>query len=252
MPRSRSSPRSASRPTPPPARRRASPRAAAHLEGTLAGHPASDSTSDALLDAAEFLFAAHPYDAVSLRAVTTRARANLAAVSYHFGSKQALYLAVLLRRLRPLNERRILALDAALRAHAPAPVPLRALITAFLAPVAELVDASGPSPHPFVRFMARFLQDPPPFSEGIAREEFASLGRHFGPHLLAHLPHLTPATLVWRARFIFGAANTTFARAAPFERRLAELGAAADGPTQLAQLTAFIEAGLIAPDPAKP
>jgi len=51
-------------------------------------------TSDLLLAAARDLFVAHGYDGTSIRAITQQAGANLGAVTYHFGSKQALYEAV--------------------------------------------------------------------------------------------------------------------------------------------------------------
>jgi AcrR family transcriptional regulator len=52
-------------------------------------------TSQRLLDAARRAFAAKGFDAASVREITAAAGANLAAVTYHFGSKDALYEAVL-------------------------------------------------------------------------------------------------------------------------------------------------------------
>lgn len=48
-----------------------------------------------LLEAARLLFAKHGYDGTSVRTITRRAKANLGAVTYHFGSKEALYHAVI-------------------------------------------------------------------------------------------------------------------------------------------------------------
>jgi len=53
--------------------------------------PPHDSTPDALILAARELFARHGYDGASVRAITTRAGTNLGAVTYHFGSKRALF-----------------------------------------------------------------------------------------------------------------------------------------------------------------
>ena len=47
-------------------------------------------TRKRLLEATEWLFIECGYEAMSLRHVTARAGANLAAVNYHFGSKEAL------------------------------------------------------------------------------------------------------------------------------------------------------------------
>jgi AcrR family transcriptional regulator len=58
-------------------------------------------TRTALLDAALGLFSAHGYDGASIRDITRAARANLGAVTYHFGSKEALFEAVVERAMLP-------------------------------------------------------------------------------------------------------------------------------------------------------
>ena len=59
----------------------------------------SAGTKTRILDAAEALFTEHGYEATSMRQLTAAAGANLAAVNYHFGSKEELFQAVLTRRL---------------------------------------------------------------------------------------------------------------------------------------------------------
>ena len=63
------------------------------------------SSRERLIEAARHLFASAGYDATSVRAITARAHANLGAVTYHFGSKQALYHAVIERFALPLADR---------------------------------------------------------------------------------------------------------------------------------------------------
>ena len=72
---------------------------------------AKRSTKDRIMDAAEALFALNGSSGASLRAITRRAKVNLAAVHYHFGSKDRLLEAVLARRLLPLNAERIRRLE---------------------------------------------------------------------------------------------------------------------------------------------
>ena len=72
-------------------------------------------TKAEILDAAEELFARRGPNAVSLRQVIARARVNLAAIHYHFGSKESLLQAVLSRRLVPLNAERLALLEEAQR-----------------------------------------------------------------------------------------------------------------------------------------
>lgn len=59
------------------------------------GKPAHFSTKDRILGAAEELFAQHGFAGTSLRQVTSLAAVNIAAVNYHFGSKEGLYATVL-------------------------------------------------------------------------------------------------------------------------------------------------------------
>src|SRR5580765_8036270 len=81
------------------------PRKPIALDATSAG------TKTRILDAAEQLFMEHGFEATSLRSLTTAAGVNLAAVHYHFGSKEELFQAVLTRRLDPMNVERIKLLE---------------------------------------------------------------------------------------------------------------------------------------------
>ena len=61
-------------------------------------------TVDRILDAAELLFAEKGFAETSLRMITSKAKVNLAAVNYHFGSKNALIQAVFSRFFSPLTQ----------------------------------------------------------------------------------------------------------------------------------------------------
>jgi AcrR family transcriptional regulator len=68
-------------------------------------------TYDRILDIAEALFAAHGIQGTSIRQITELASVNVAAVNYHFGTKDKLVDAVIHRRFQSLEEERALALD---------------------------------------------------------------------------------------------------------------------------------------------
>ncbi|HVZ13903.1 MAG TPA: helix-turn-helix domain-containing protein, partial [Bauldia sp.] len=70
----------------------------------------SASTKERILTAAEQLFAQRGFDGASLRQLTAAAGVNLAAVNYHFGSKDRLVEEVFRRRLDSLNAHRLAAL----------------------------------------------------------------------------------------------------------------------------------------------
>ncbi len=63
---------------------------------------AKDPVRERLLTVAKDLFARNGYDAVSVRDITSRAKVNLGAITYHFGSKEALFHAVLATIAEPL------------------------------------------------------------------------------------------------------------------------------------------------------
>jgi AcrR family transcriptional regulator len=64
-----------------------------------------DLTKERILDTAEILFAQKGYQAVSVRQITSAAECNLAAVNYHFGNKENLYLEVFRSRWVPRAKR---------------------------------------------------------------------------------------------------------------------------------------------------
>lgn len=129
-------------------------------------------TAERLLDAAERLFAERGVDAVSVRAVNAAAGANVAAVHYHFGSKEALVLAVLRRRMDVLGERRRTMLGAL-----PHPPGVRAVVETLVVPLAELSADRDGSGRAYVRFLA-MLQGGGPESRALVGAAFAD---QFGP-----------------------------------------------------------------------
>ncbi|MGY0559289.1 TetR/AcrR family transcriptional regulator [Luteimonas sp. A277] len=98
--------------------------------------PPSVTTPERIMDAAEALFAEHGYDAVSTRAITELAGVRLNLLSYHFGSKEKLFQAVIDRRLDVIVQRREQALEQ-LRG-AGGPVTVGGVLRAFIHPYFEL------------------------------------------------------------------------------------------------------------------
>ncbi len=94
-------------------------------------------TRERVLDAAERLFAERGFHGASVREITARARCNVAAVNYHFGSKLNLYAEVFRRRLAALREHRIARVRATLDSageHASLELVLTSFARAFLEP----------------------------------------------------------------------------------------------------------------------
>lgn len=73
---------------------------------------ATADTKERILAAAESLFARQGFSATSLRNVIAEAGVNLAAVHYHFGSREKLVQAVFGWRFDPINQERLVLLSA--------------------------------------------------------------------------------------------------------------------------------------------
>src|SRR5258707_11212930 len=98
-------------------------------------------TKQRILDSAERLFAQSGFAATSLRSIIADAKVNLAAIHYHYHSKEALLEAVILRRLEPLNRRRLEMLDACERVADGKP-SVESILEAFIAPTFRAVNDS--------------------------------------------------------------------------------------------------------------
>jgi len=91
-----------------------------------------DQTKEKILDAAEELFGAQTFDTVSLRDITNRADVTLALASYHFGTKDNLFGAVVARRANILNRMRMQRLEELQREDS---ASVEALLDAFMRPL---------------------------------------------------------------------------------------------------------------------
>ena len=166
----------------------------------------SPPTRDALLDAAEELFAERGFDGTSLRAVTRYAGANLAAVHYHFGSKEELVQAVLRRRLEPLAAERLGRLSACEESAAEAgrPPELEGVVRAFVAPLLEQ-GCCGAGSNTFGRLMSQVLTEPGGMVRQLLAEELRETFERFTSALGHALPQLAEEELIDRFYFMVGA-----------------------------------------------
>jgi len=164
-------------------------------------------TRDRIMDEAEKLFAEIGFRATSLRAITQAAEVNLAAVNYHFGSKDNLIADVILRKLHPINEERF----KQLREHAEAGTPtLEQVLDAFFRPAFEYFQ--DPAEIPYLRLLGRSLYETGEFSEKVIEQEWMPLVKAFGPALLAAVPGLSEAEMMWRFHFTVGAMVLTVSK----------------------------------------
>jgi len=209
-------------------------------------------TKERILQAAENLFTDQGFGATSLRAITHRAGVNLAAVNYHFGSKDALIEAVFSRRLGPLNRERLELLDA-LEASGEM-VPLDRIVESFVGPALRM--AHDPSGGPvFMRLLGQTISQP----RGTIRETFLHQFDEVFPRFTAAigrcLDGVPPKEVVWRFMFMIGAMGHTMAMSGDMELMSGGLIDSGDVEGAIRRLVPFISEGLraetLAPDGAK-
>jgi AcrR family transcriptional regulator len=207
-------------------------------------------TKARILDAAEALFMEHGFEATSMRALTTAAGVNLAAVNYHFGSKEELFQAVLTRRLDPMNQERVELLTRLEAKAAPAPLSCDRILLALFVPALRLARDPARGGKNFLRLLGRAYADPAPFIRRFLSEQYAAMIARFKAAFARALPHLSRRELSWRLHFIMGALSYTLAGTDAL-KLIAELNPrdTTNDELLLRRLAPFLLAGLTAPLP---
>lgn len=162
-------------------------------------------TRSRILDAAEGLFVEHGFEATSMRMITAAAAVNLAAVNYHFGSKEALIQEVFRRRLTWLNRERLRALDEFERKGGGAPLKPSQIVEAFFGTALRLAEDEQHGGRRFMRLLGRTYTDPAQFVRTFLAEEYADVVDRFSAALFRALPDVPREEILWRFHFMLGA-----------------------------------------------
>lgn len=211
-----------------------------------------DDTRARILQAAETLFANDGFANTSLRAITARAGVNLAAVNYHFGSKEALIQEIFKRRLDALNQERMQRLRQLEQraAEARTSATVEDILHAYLAPT--LKTGGDPGEARFMRLLGRTHLGASKSLREFVQSLYGEVLDRYVIALSRALPHLDRVELYWRLHFLTG----TVAYSLSAGDSVALFGdtrdaSAADSNERLLQrLLLFIAAGLNAPAPA--
>ncbi len=153
------------------------------------------------MSAAEDLFAKSGFAGASLRQVTSVANVNLAAVNYHFGSKENLINELFKRRLDELTAQRTKALEQALQTP---PVTLESVLEAFVSPALSLAQDRGGG-QSFVRLLARAFAEQDQRLRRFVSNNYGHVLKEFAKSISSLLPHLAKEDLYWRLDFVSGA-----------------------------------------------
>lgn len=161
---------------------------------------AQQNTAGRLLDTAERLFGKHGYDGVGMRALALKAKANLGAATYHFGSKKALYIETFMRRFRSNNEERLRLLrEAELRTNG-SPLSVEEIVHCLVRPT-YMMGLLHPNFH---ALLVRSLLTPPRFLDAVLHREFEPNTAVFVAALQRSLPAVSKDVIRMRVAFSMG------------------------------------------------
>ncbi|MBL47927.1 MAG: hypothetical protein CMP28_03120 [Roseibacillus sp.] len=204
----------------------------------------SPTTSERVLRAAEALFAERGFDTVSLRDITGAAEVNVAAVNYHFGSKDKLVDAVVERHVNPINQERLRLLDEYEAQPGEDVLPVRSILEAFLAPVLRHIVSGEMSEHLFGKFMGRLIGERGYSLPQKVRPLFGVMARRFSGALRKAVPELSEEGALWRMHFSFGVMSNTLTHGDTLQQISG--GRAGDPPIEFLfeQIIEFCAAGI--------
>lgn len=193
-----------------------------------------------MLTAAEAVFAEKGHDKASLRELTSLAGVNLAAVNYHFGSKDDLVGAVFERLSSRVNRARVQDLDAYIkeRAQAKAAPQLEAIVSIFIKPYLE-----GDIVHQgalLARLILQHRLSPSDLTKRIIRKHFDPMAKKFIAALSSACPGVDAAEMYWRYMFMVSAVVLTITDSSKDSRINRLSGGSVDGSE-----TAFLRASLL-------
>ena len=193
-------------------------------------------TKSRILDSAEKLFGMNGFDATSLRDITTAADVNLAAINYHFQSKDSLIDAIVARRIQPVNKKRLEFLEAA-----GSNPTVEEILSAFMAPLMQIkADAVVP-------LMGRILSNPELFVERVFHKHLAPVSQRFVEALSKALPDLPPSELLWRLHFSVGVLTHTMLLGRIFPKITNGVCDISDREALVDRTVRFVAAGFRAP-----
>lgn len=200
-------------------------------------------TRERILDSAEILFAKKGLKHTSVRDITGAAKAHLAAVNYHFRSKDGLLREVVQRRIVPLNRERLRLLDNAARRYGKKAVPIETTLHALLAPEIKLYFER---PH-FLKVTGQIVSDPDDEVYKIFLLHFQDVFSGFKEAFTESLPHIEDEEIMWRIHFLMGAMIHTWTNHTGLERLSGGVCRLSDEKETINRLIAFCAAGLRAP-----
>ena len=153
-----------------------------------------------ILEAAESEVADYGFAGASIRNITQRAGVNVAAINYHFGSKEELIKALFRDRIKPINDYRLESLRKAQERAPDGIVSTEELVDILVRPaVAKMMSKEG---RRFVQAIARCMSEPTDFMCDLDEELFKEMFHSFLAAFQKALPEHDSETLLNKMNFI--------------------------------------------------
>lgn len=203
-------------------------------------------TQRRILDSAEKLFAEYGFNRTSLRAITDLADVNLAAVNYHFGSKNALVRAVFARYLHrffPLLEHQLTVCIQ--RAY---PLTLEAIFSAFIPPLLALEQQHKQGAQRFMCLLSHGYFETQGHLRTFITRDYGDALALLRQAVRKALPELSDADYFWRMHFTLGSVIFTMASSDTLrDIARADFNTHIDIEQLMREIIPFIAAGVATP-----
>ncbi len=203
----------------------------------------SKTTVQRILDTAVTLFADKGFELTSVRDITAAAGVNLAAINYHFGSRDALIQAVAERYLTPLCRDMERQLDD--HEAGAAELSLEDLFDLLISAMFKAVQRDEQGVSLFMRLLSQAYMSTDDNLRGFLQRRYGRCFKRFVAQISAKSPHLSDSEFYWRCHFLVGSSVLPLARygfLSEQEQRL--LGLHASEAEVFHRLVAFLAAGL--------
>ena len=206
---------------------------------------AQSDTVTRILDTAEVLFAERGFAETSLRNITSKARVNLAAVNYHFGSKKALIQAVFVRFLDPFVSSLERELDLREQRGDAAQQSLETLLEMLVDQALAVKPRSGNDLATFMRLLGLAFSQSQGHLRKYLSEVYGKVFQRYMGLVVGAVPGIPPQELFWRVHFMLGSAAFTMSSMKALRAIAeAELGEPRPVDSVLRLMVPFLAAGM--------
>ncbi len=207
--------------------------------------PRSDDSAhnagERLLEVAAALFARYGFDGLSVRQITTAANVNLAAVSYHFGSKEGLFHAVCMRKIRASNRKKIELLEAVEQS---GDATVERILDVFVRPTIMILSVPDSANLLMSRLIMAELEKRDSAISRLFREEVRAVSDRFAAAIKKILPAVSEESIRWTLIFHAGAMLHTTTGAACLSLIYPELNISGDTGNTIERMVKYAAAGL--------